>query len=372
MWQAELDNDRRQALEGLLRILHGAVQARASDVHLRANAVPRVRIRGRVLPLEHPALAEAMLETSLHALATHSRIDPARLKQKQFDFSCDLGQAGRFRVHAYRQAGTLAATLRHVQNPVPDLGSLRLPPIVKRLALSERGLLLVTGATGNGKSTTIAALLSYMNQKVARHVVTIEEPVEYVFQDQMCSFSQREIGRDVDSWHEALEGSLREDPDVLVVGETRTLEQFEVVLNAAESGRIVITTFHSSNVERAISRMVSLYPPEHQQATRNRIADALTGVVAQKLIPQKNKTELILVTEVLTRSPTVIDCVRDPARLRGLGAALEKGTHEYGSHSFDQVLTSLVKDGVVSLDTAKAHVSSASDFVRGMHLTGAA
>jgi twitching motility protein PilT len=370
MWEPELDADRQRALEPLLRILKGAIQAHASDIHLKVNGVPRVRVRGRVVPLEHPPLSEALLENGITALALQSRIEPACLKQKQYDFSWELPEIGRFRVHVYRQLGVMAVALRHIPNPVPDLGALRLPPIVKRLAVAERGLLLVTGATGNGKTTTIASILSYMNQKMARHVVTIEEPIEYVFEDQMCSFVQREVGRDVDSWADALEGSLREDPDVLVVGETRTLEQFEVVLNAAESGRLVITTFHSSNAERTITRMVNMFSQEHQAAARNRIADVLTGIVAQKLVPQKGRNELMLVTEILTRSPTVIDCVRDPARQRGLSAALEKGTHEYGSHSFDQVLMSLVRDNVVSLDTAKAHVNSANDFVRGLNLAG--
>jgi twitching motility protein PilT len=368
MWQADLDADRQRAIEPLMRIFKGALQAHGSDIHLKVNAVPRVRVRGRVLALEHPPLTEATLETGIQALAAVSRVDPARLKQKQYDFSWDMPETGRFRVHVYRQSGTMAVAFRHIPSPVPDLGSLRLPPVVKRLALAERGLVLVTGATGNGKSTTIASLLGYMNQKVARHVVTIEEPVEFVLTDGLCSFSQREVGRDVDSWADALEGSLREDPDVLVVGETRTLEQFEVVLNAAESGRLVITTFHSSNAERTITRMVNMFQPEHQLAARNRIADVLTGIIAQKLVPQKSRNELLLVTEILTRSPTAIDCVRDPARLKGLSAALEKGTHEYGSHSFDQVLMGLVKDNVVSMDTAKAHVNSANDFVRGLNL----
>ncbi len=360
---------RSRALEVPLRILRGAIAAKASDVHLRAGVAPRVRIRTQVLPLDHPPLTESLVETTVNTLAAHAGVDPARLAGKQVDFSCDIPSVGRFRVHAYRQSGTLAAALRFIKSPIPDFGSLRLPAVVKRIAQVERGLVLVTGATGNGKSTTIAAILEYINQKLPKHVVTIEDPIEYLFRDNVATFSQREVGRDVDSMRQGLEGSLREDPDVLFVGEVRSLDEFEVVLNAAESGRVVVTTFHSSDAERTIARMVNMYPPDHQEQARSRIADVISAVISQKLIAPKGGGDLILVTEVLTRSPTVVDCVRDATRLRGLTAALEKGTHEHGSHSFDQVLMGLVRDNLVSLDTAKAHVHSANDFVRALNLS---
>lgn len=361
---------RTRTLEAALRILRGAVAAKASDIHVKAGAPPRVRIRNQVVPLEHPPLTPEFVQTMVQALAAYAGVHATRMAEKQYDFSCAVPDLGRFRVHAYKQLGTLAATLRFVKPTVPDFGSLRLPAVVKRIAQLERGLILVTGATGNGKSTTIAAILDYINQKLPKHIVTLEDPVEYVFVDNIGSFSQREIGRDVDSMRAGLEGALREDPDVLMVGETRSLEEFEVVLNAAESGRLVITTFHSSDAERAVSRMINMYPPHHQDQARNRIADVLYAVISQKLIPPKGGGDLILVTEVLTRSPTVVDCIRDPARLRALNAALEKGTNEYGSHTFDQVLMGLVRDGLVSMDTAKAHVHSANDFVRALNLQG--
>ena len=359
-----------RTLEAALRILRGAVAAKATDVHVKAGSPPRVRIRSQVVPLEHPPLSAEFVQTMVQGLAAYAGVQQQRMAEKQFDFSCEVPELGRFRVHAYRQLGSMAATLRFIKKQVPDFGALRLPAVVKRIAQLERGLILVTGATGNGKSTTIASLLDYINQKLPKHIVTLEDPVEYVFADNIGSFSQREIGRDVDSMQAGLEGALREDPDVLMVGETRSLAEFEVVLNAAESGRLVITTFHSSDAERTVSRMVNMYPPHHQDQARNRIADVLSAVISQKLIPPKGGGELILVTEVLTRAPTVVDCIRDPARLRAMTAALEKGTNEYGSHSFDQVLMGLVRDGVVSLDTAKAHVHSSNDFVRALNLQG--
>lgn len=363
------NQERLRNLEAALRILRGAVAAKASDVHLKANCVPRVRIRTQVVPLEHPPLSQELVLTLLQSLANIAGVDPVRWQGKQIDYSCEVQDLGRFRVHAYRQNGAWAGVLRYVRKVIPDLGALRLPAVVKRIAQLERGLVLVTGATGNGKSTTIASLLEHINTKLPKHIVTIEDPIEYVFTDNVASFSQREIGRDVESMQQGLEGALREDPDVLFVGETRNLNEFEVALNAAESGRLVITTFHSSDVERAIARMVAMFPNERQDQARNRLADVLSAVISQKLIPQKGSAELILVTEVLTRSPTVVDCIRDPARLRAITAALEKGTNEYGSHSFDQILMGLVRDGVVALETAKAHVHSANDFVRAINLS---
>ena len=357
-----------QALDVLMRILRGAVAAKASDLHLRVGIAPRVRIQGQLLPLEHPPLAEGTIESALTSLASVARIDTSRLQRKQTDFSCEVPEAGRFRVHTYRQAGTLAAALRFIASPIPDLASLRLPPVVKRIAQLERGIIVVSGATGNGKSTTIASLLEHMNQKLPRHIVTLEEPIEYIFQDKVASFSQREIGRDVESMQQGLEGVLREDPDVLFVGECRSLAEFDVVLNAAESGRVVVTTFHSADAERAIARMIGMYPTENQEQARNRLADALGAIICQKLITPR-KGNLMLVTEVMTRAPTVIECIRDATRLRGLTAAIEKSSHEHGCHSFDQVLLGLVREGIVSVDTAKAHVHSANDFVRALNLT---
>ena len=352
----------------MLRILRGAIAAQASDVHLKATQKPRVRIHGQLCPLDHPELSEETVQTAVGALASLARITADRLSGKQVDFSCEVPDVGRFRVHAYRQSSTVAAALRYIPSTIPDFTALRLPPVVKRIASVERGLVLVTGATGNGKSTTIAALLEFINQKYPRHVVTIEDPVEYVFRDNVASFSQREVGRDVDSFQQGLEGVLREDPDVLFVGEIRTQDEFSIALNAAESGRLVISTFHSSDVERAISRMVHFYPGEYRDAIRHRIADVIAGVVSQRLIPKNQATEKILITEVLTRSPTVIECVRDPARGRGLAAALEAGNAEYGSHSFDQTLAAMVKDKLIAMDTAKANARSANDFMRGMKL----
>jgi twitching motility protein PilT len=364
-----VDNPIDRALPLLVRILKGAISANGSDIHIKADAVPRVRVEGRLYQLEHPALSCEVVNACVQALTQLAGLSELRANAKQLDFSCEIEDAGRFRVHSYLQRGTRALAFRHIPFPVPDFAALRLPAVIKRIATLDRGLILVTGATGNGKSTTIASILDYINSNLERHVVTLEDPIEYLFDDQKSYFSQREVGRDVESIQKGIEGALREDPDMVFVGEVRTLPEFEIALSAAESGRMVVTTFHSSDVIRTVSRMINLYAPEFQEAARNRIADALGAIISQKLVPRRGTNANVLVTEVFTRSPTAIECIRDPGRLRGLTAALEAGTHMYGSHSFDQILKLMVRDELISLDTARAAAHNSNDFVRNLQLT---
>ena len=364
-----VEADRWRGLEVAVRILRGAVQAQASDIHLKVNRVPMVRIEGELCPLQHPITEEEVVWAAVRGLAAWAGVAEDRLRERQLDFACDVPDAGRFRVHVYRIGGQVACALRRVPHPIPEFAQLRLPPVIKRIAVAPRGLVMISGATGNGKSTTIAAMLTYLNEKAAKHIITIEDPVEFRIPDGMSSFAQREVGRDVLSFAEGIKGALREDPDVIFLGETRTFEEFDLALNAAESGRLVISTFHASDASRAVARMVNLYPPDHREAICNRLADALTAVVCQRLIPKRGGRERILVTETLVRTPTVQDCLRDPARLKGLEKALERGKSEYGTHTFDQELLQLVRDKVITVDTAKAVANSPNDLMRALNLS---
>jgi twitching motility protein PilT len=325
-----------------------------------------VRIAGQLCPLEHPPLTADIVRDSVAALG---RAAGMTVEPPQVDFSCDVPGAGRFRAHAYWERGNPAIVLRHIPTEIPDFAALRLPPVVKPIASSERGLVLVCGATGNGKSTTIAAMLQWINQRATKHVVTIEDPIEFVFENDRSTFSQREVGRDVDSMQTGMEGALREDPDIVFIGEIRTATHFDAALSAAESGRVVISTFHSSDAMRAVQRMIHMYPQDFREGACHRIADALAAIVCQRLVPMRGGSQRVLVTEVLVRNPTVQDCIRDPARLRALPAALERGTSEFGTHTFDQELLRMIRDGLVSVDTAKAVANSPSDLVRALKLT---
>lgn len=347
-----------------LRLLRSASRFGASDIHLRVDAPPFVRLDGELRPLQYPVLSSEFVQAALEMLAFSAGVARDKLERNQLDFSCVLSSTGRFRVHLYRQAGTPALVLRRVQDPIPDFATLRLPPVVKRIAQLSQGLVMVVGANGNGKSSTIASLLEYMNQTIRCHIVTVEDPIEFIFKNQVATFSQREVGRDVDSFERGLEGAMREDPDVLYVGELRSYEGLELALNAAESGRLVVSTCHAQDSLRTIGRLINLVPADFRESVRSRLADVLVGVIGQRLVQRRGARSRILCTEVLVNTPTVRDCLRDPARLRGLTAALEAGTHEFGTHSFDQMLVQLVKDGLVAPETAQAVATSPSDVAR--------
>jgi twitching motility protein PilT len=360
-------SDSTRSLEVAARILRGAIAAGASDIHLRVGSAPMVRIEGQLCPLDHPVLDTHLVRSAIDAMARSADISVA--DGGDLDFSCELPNIGRFRAHVYRERGAPAVVLRHVPNEIPDFATLRLPPIIKRIAANESGLVLVCGATGNGKSTTIASILQYINENMTKHVVTVEEPIEYVFRNQNSSFSQRAVRSDVAGIEKALESAMREDPDVIFVGEIRSPTEFEASLRAAESGRLVVSTFHSADSVRAISRMIHMYPAELREGARHRLADTLAAIICQRLVPMRGSRQRVLVAEVLVRSPTVQDCIRDPARLKGIVAALERGENEYGTQTFDRELLRLVRDGTVGLDTARSVATSPNDLARALKLT---
>lgn len=352
----------------LHRILKGSLHAHASDVHLRAQRPPTVRLEGQLRRLDHPDLSDIEVDQMTHTLATYAELPTHRLKERQCDFACEVPGVGRFRIHAYRQNMSRALVMRAIPSPIPDFATLRIPPVVKRLSALRRGLILVTGSTGNGKSTTIASLLERVNQEYPRHIVTIEQPIEFLFEEAQATFSMREIGRDVDDTEAGLLGALREDPDWIFVGEIRTAEEFEIALGAAEAGHVVISSLHAQDSMRAIQRMIHFYPEGHRDALRHRLADAIAAIISQRLVVRRGAPERILASEILMRSPTVQDCIRDPNRLKSLSKALEAGASEYGTHTFDQQLFRLVRDGVIEVDTARAAATNPNDLVRALKM----
>ncbi len=329
----------------LHQLLGKALAANASDIHLKVGQPPGARVRGdmvyfrvdKIRAEDTEALARLILATR------HDNTDLDALTEQ--DLAYAVPGLGRFRVNVYRQRGTIALVLRHVPEKIPSLDDLQVPPPAKTLAELDRGLVLVCGAAGNGKSTTLASMISHVNQTFAKHIITIEDPIEFVHADSRSSVSQREVGTDTKGFAEALRAALRQDPDVILVGEIRDGETLEIAMQAAETGHLVMSTMHTPDCSRTVTRMMSL--AKNGEEMRERLADCLQGVMAQRLLPKRDGSGLVLCAEVLIASGTARESIRRPANNPGIKEVMEKGVVPYGMQTFDMALAKLVQVGLV-------------------------
>ena len=343
-------------------LLERAVELGASDVHLKLRQPPVLRRDGELGPLEGwPALGEADLEVVLATVTAHV---PGR--RIAFDESGDLDLAytaeglPRFRVNGFRQRGATSFALRVIPNDVPSFDRLNLPPGVERLAGEHRGLVLVTGATGSGKTTTLAAMLDHINRTRRQHIVTIEDPIEVLHPDRSCIVNQREVGLDTESFHQALRRVLRQDPDVILIGELRDAETAQVALQAAESGHLVFSTLHTVDAAETIARMIEFFPPVKQQQIRSVLAGVLRGVVSQRLLPRKGGGRVAAV-EVMVTNARIADLIREE-RAEEVVDAIAEGSF-FQMQTFSQALIALVLSGQVDRETAANAASSKHDFI---------
>jgi twitching motility protein PilT len=269
---------------------------------------------------------------------------------------------GRFRVNILRQRGTLMIVMRVIPIEIPTFEQLELPMVLARLAMNERGLVLVTGVTGSGKSTSLAAMIGYLNMNRRRHIITLENPIEFLHRDNQCSITQREIGTDTVSFDTGLRAALREDPDVILIGEMRDTTTIDTALKAVETGHLVLSTLHTQNAVQTISRVVAVFPPHEQAMVRVRLAETLVGVVSQRLLPRLDRAGRIAAVEVMVVTAAIRDCILDPERSGEMYELMEDGRVQYGSQSFDQHLMELVSREQVAFDVAKAAANNPSDF----------
>ena len=340
------------------QILTKAVAANASDVHLKVGQPPGARIRGDMVYFK----TERLKAEDTEAMARHVIRDPA-IKQdlgklREYDTSYALtGGAGRFRVNVYRQRGTLAVVMRAIPNLIPTFEQLGAPPACKMFSEKDRGLILCVGAAGNGKSSTLAAMIGEMNRNRSLHIVTIEDPIEYLHDDAQSSVSQREVGLDTGNFAVALRAALRQDPDVIQVGEIRDEETMDIALKSAETGHLVLSTLHTPDVTRTVGRMLALSPNANVQELRERIGDNLQGIVAQRLLPKKDGTGLVLAAEVLVVTGTVREAIKRPEQNPSLKECMEKGVHPYGMQTFEMHLKQLVAQGLLDKEIARAATS---------------
>jgi twitching motility protein PilT len=349
-------------------IIQAAVQRGASDLHIKAGDVFRARINGALVPLTKQRLTPEQTRAIALKLIPHER-DRQRLDDIQdYDCSWGLPGVGRFRVNILRQRGSFMIVMRVIPFEIPSIEQLGLPPVVQDVAALERGMILVTGVTGSGKSSTQAAMIGFMNQNMRRHVVTLENPIEFLHRDVNCSITQREVGIDTDDFRVGLRAALRQDPDVILIGEMRDTESIDIALKSAETGHLVISTVHTRDAAATISRLVATFPPEEQKVVRLRLAEQLQAVISQRLLPSKDGKGRVLAAEVMVVSGTIRDCIADPDRTAEIPEHIAEGKTTYGMQTFDQALMDLVMSGQVDYAVAKAAATNPGDFELKMNM----
>ena len=347
---------------GIEKVFKAAVDRGASDLHIKAGDVFRARIDGRLVPLTKqrltPDQTKAIALMLIPSEEDRNRIDKLR------DYDCSWGSpgVGRFRVNILRQRSSFMIVMRAIPFDVPSFQTLGLPPVLGQVASAERGMILVTGVTGSGKSSTMAALVNHINQTQHKHILTLENPIEFLHRDVNCSVTQREIGTDTDDFRLGLRAALRQDPDVVLIGEMRDAETIDTAMKAAETGHLLISTLHTPDATTTISRIVAMFPPEEQEVTRLRLAETLHAVVSQRLLPKADGKGRVAALEILIATGTARDMIRDANRVAELRDYIRDGREQYGMQTFDQHLMDLVEDGSVTYETAVAASSNPADF----------
>jgi twitching motility protein PilT len=346
----------------LLAILREGVERGASDVHLKVGSAPVYRIAGRLLRWEEcGVIGREDMAVLVQGLLNDFHLH--RLKDNlQVDAAYGHPDLGRFRVNVFYQRGDLQAALRLIPPRVRRISELLLPPVIERIAAENRGLVLVTGTTGSGKSTTLAAMIDHINRATTKHVITVEDPIEYLHMDESCVITQREIGADCTTFVAGLRGALRQDPDVILIGEMRDLETIETAILAAETGHLVMSTVHTLDATETISRIVSVFPEHARDQARLILANVLKGVVSQRLVPRADGTGMVPSVEVMVSTGLIKECIRIPERQRELRDVIARGYTTYGMQTFDQSLMQLWKDELITFEEALSQASNPEDF----------
>ena len=348
-------------------LLSSGVKYGASDIHFRPGAPPMYRVNGKMLLMKYEKIMPAQTEelASLFISPTGKAVDLREIQE--YDTSYSIPGLARFRVNVYRQRGSLAIVLRIIPFGIPKIEDLGLPSIIRKIAETERGLVLVTGATGSGKSTTLAAMIDHINQTRPVHILTIEDPIEFLHQSSVATISQREIGPDTKNYVVGLRAALRQDPDVILVGEMRDAESVDIALKAAETGHMVYSTVHTTDAAKTIGRLLAVFPPAEQHAVRIRLADNLKSTISQRILPLPDRKGRCVACEIMISTQTVQELILDPARTAELKDTMEKGRQQYGMQSFDQHLTELYKNGTITLETARQSSTNPGDFERALN-----
>jgi twitching motility protein PilT len=346
----------------MMEIFKAAIERGASDIHIKSGDLVRARILGQLVPITQQKISAEQVKQLAARLVPHEEDRDNMDAILDYDFSWGLTGLGRFRVNILRQRGSFMIVMRIIPIEIPNFDDLRLPPVLEEISDYERGMVLVTGVTGSGKSSTQAAMINWINQRKAVHIVTLENPIEFLHRDIRGSVTQRDIGTDTATFMAGLRAALRQDPDVILIGEMRDKETIDTALKAAETGHLVISTVHTKNAVQTISRLIAVFEPGEQEMIRVRLADAVQAVISQRLIPTRDGKARVPACEIMRVTATIRDCIRDPLRMEEIYDLIEDGRSQYGSQTFDQHLMELVGSGVVDFKVAKAASNRPTDF----------
>lgn len=352
-------------IEQLLRLM---AQKKASDLHIRVGVPPIYRINGKLTKLVDIPIDAATMDEFLTDMMNRDQMNRFE-SEKECDFAVGARDMGRFRVNVFRQRGSSAMVIRHIKASIPKFEELNLPPVILELAERKRGLVLVTGTTGSGKSTCLASMIDHLNDTVSDNIITVEDPIEYLHRDKKSIVSQREIGVDTNSYANALRSALRQDPDVLLVGEIRDLETMQIALTAADTGHMVFATIHTTNATETIARVLSMYPPHQHDEVRLLLGECLAGIVSLRLLPTVEGQGRVPAAEIMINTAAIRDYIIDKDKTGMIEQAIAEGHMQYHSQTFDQALLDLYAKKLITYEVALAAATNPDDFdlkVRGI------
>ena len=344
-------------------LLKKAHDLEASDLHIKVGSPPIVRIYGELTPLasEKKLTSDDATKIALSVM-TPGQVDIFKRKN-DMDLAYSVPGLGRFRCNIFMQRGTVGLVFRVIPMRIPTIDELLLPEVIKKISMEQRGLILVTGTTGSGKSTTLASMIDLINSSRTEHVMTIEDPIEYLHRDKKSIINQREIGTDTESFSKALRQALRQDPDVILVGEMRDFETIQTSLVAAETGHLVLSTLHTIDATETINRIIAVFPPYQHKQVRMQLASVLKSIISMRLVPAQTVRDSVPAVEVLIATATIKDCILDPDKTKTIPDVIEQGAIHYSMQTFDQSILSLFKSGLITYEEALRRATNPDDFV---------
>ncbi len=344
-------------------LLRKANAREASDLHIKVGSPPILRIYGELTPLTSEKKISHEDATKI-ALSVMSPAQADIFKRKNdMDLAYSVPGMGRFRCNIFMQRGTVGLVFRVIPMRIPTIDDLLLPEVIKKIAMEQRGLILVTGTTGSGKSTTLASMIDLINSTRTEHIMTIEDPIEYLHRDKKSIINQREIGNDTESFSKALRQALRQDPDVILVGEMRDFETIQTSLVAAETGHLVLSTLHTIDATETVNRIIAVFPPYQHKQVRMQLASVLKSIISMRLVPRADGKGRVPAVEVLIATTTIKDCILDPDKTKTISDIVEQGAIHYSMQSFDQSIFSLFKAGLITYEEALRRATNPDDFV---------